>query len=111
MAKDIGHVLSMIFIPGIPQDLLAGFLGKGIVHDKKECRMDFDLKRMRELVQGDFCDLLHGLDALSQESGEAAKRLVQKGAGKGLNHRGGVGFFPQLDEADDKGGENLEKRS
>jgi hypothetical protein len=109
MSKDIGHVLSTIFIPGIPQDLLAVFLDKGIIHDEKECRMGFDQKRMRELVQGDFYDLLRGLDALSQESGEAGKWLVQKGAGKGLNHRRGVGFFAWLHEADGKAREILKE--
>ena len=86
VAKDIGHVLSMIFIPATSWDLLAGLLGKGIIHDKKEDRMGFDPQGMKELMQGDFCNLLQGPDVLPQESGEAGEGPVQKRPTEGLNH-------------------------
>jgi hypothetical protein len=101
----------MIFIPGKSGILLACLLGNGGIHKKKEDGMGFDSQGMEELIQSGLCDLLHGPDVLSQKSGETAKRLVQKARGKGLHHRGSVGFFAQLNEANDKGRENLERRS
>jgi hypothetical protein len=111
VTKDIGHILSMIFLPRASWNLLATLLGNGIIDDKKEDRVGFDAQGMKELFQSNFCNLFEGPDVLSQESGEAGNRTVQKGIGKGLNHRGGVGFFSQLDKASDKRGENLERRS
>jgi hypothetical protein len=111
MAKDIGHILSMIFIPRASRNLLPTLFGNGIIDNKKEDRVGFDVQGMKELLQSDFCNFFKGPDVLSQESGEARKRAVQKGMGKGLNHRGSVGFFAQLNKASDKRGENFERRS
>ena len=86
VAKDIGHVLSMIFIPTTSWDLSASLFAKGIIHDKKEDRMGFDPQGMEELMQGDFCNLLQGPDVLAQESSEAAEGAVQKRPTEGLNH-------------------------
>jgi hypothetical protein len=110
VTKDIG-LLSMISMPGTSWNFLPCLLGDGVIDNKKENGMGFDPQGMKELVQSGLCDLLHAPDALSQKSGEAAKRSMQKGTGKGLNHRGSVDLFAQLDEGDDKGGENLERRS
>jgi hypothetical protein len=97
-------------MPGISWNLLSRLLGNGVIHDKKEYRMGFDPQIMEELGQSDLRDRFHGPDIFSQESGEAAKRSVKKGKTEGLNHGGGVGFFFQLDEADDKGGKEAERR-
>jgi hypothetical protein len=66
---------------------------------------------MEELGQSDLGDLFHGPHILSEEPGEAAERSVKKGIRKGLNHGGSMGFFARLNEADDKGRENLKRRS
>jgi hypothetical protein len=86
-------------------------LDKGVIHDKKESRMGFDLQMIEELGQSNLCDLFHGPDILSEESGEARKRAAKKGVGEGLDHGGGMGFFARLNKADDIGRENLERRS
>jgi len=111
VAKDIGHILSMIFVPGAPWNLFATLLGKGIIDNKEENRVGFDAQDMKELLQSNFCNLFEGPEVLSRESGEAGERAVQKGIGKGLNHRGGVGFFSQSDKTSDKRGENFGRRS
>jgi len=62
-------------------------------------------------MQGDLSDLLHRPNVFPQESGEAGKGSVKGGPVEGLNHRGGMNFFPQLDKAGDKGREDFERRS
>jgi hypothetical protein len=111
VAKDMGHILSMIFVPRASRNFLATLLDNGIIDDKKEHRVSFDSQGMKELFQSNFCNLFEGPNVLSQESSEAGNRAMQKGMGKGLNHRGGVGFFAELDKTSDKGRENFERRS
>jgi len=110
VAKDKG-LLSVISMPGTSWNLLPCFLSNGVIHDKKEDGLGFDPQSMEELIQSGLCNLLHGPDVLSQESGETGKRSMQKRMAKGLNHRRRVDFFTQLDEANNKGRENLERRS
>jgi len=111
MAKDIGHVLGMILMPTAAGNLLACLLNKGVTHDKQQDIQDRDPQRLKELMQGDLRNLLHSPNVLAQESGETAERSAQERMGKGLHHGGSVDFFPQLDETDDKGRENLKRRS
>ena len=85
VAKDMGFVCSL-FMPGTTGHLLACLFGKGVIHDKKENRMVFNLQMMEELRQSDLCDLFHGPHILSEEPGEAGERSAKKGIGKGLNH-------------------------
>jgi hypothetical protein len=62
---------------------------------------------LKELTQAGLGKFLHRPDAFAQESSEAAERSAQEGMGKGLHHGGRMDFFAQLDEADDKGREDL----
>ena len=103
MAKDIGHILSVIFMPSTPGNFLACLLDQGVIDNKKEDRLAFDSQRIEELVQGGLDNLFHGPDVLPQESGETGEGSVEKGTGKGLNHRRGVDFFAQLNEAHNEG--------
>ena len=82
VAKDIGHILSMIFVPRATRNLLATLLGNGIIDDKKEHRVGFDSQGMKELFQSNFCNLFESPNVLSQESGEAGNRAVHKGMGE-----------------------------
>ena len=111
MAKDIGHVLGMIFMPTTAGNLLACLFSKGVIHNKKEDIPDSDPQRLEELMQSGLRDLLHRPRVFSQESSKAGKRSAQERMSKGLHHGGSVDFFPQLDETDDKGRENLKRRS
>ncbi len=111
MAEDIGHVLSMILIPTAPWNLFPCLLDKGIIDDEKQNRRGFDLQGVEELVQSRLHHLLRGPNALSQESGKTGKRSVQERQAEGLNHRGSMNFFAQLDKADEKGREEFERRS
>jgi len=70
VAKDMGFS-SPVFMPGTSGHPCACLFGNGVIHDKKEDRMGFDLQMMEELGQSDLCDLFHGPDILSQESSEA----------------------------------------
>ena len=103
MAKDIRHVLSMIFMPTTPWDFLPCLPNEGIINDKKEDRLGLDSQGMEELSQSDLHHLFCGPNVLSQEPGKAGKRSAQEGKAEGLNHRGGVIFFTKLDKSDDKG--------
>ena len=110
VTKDMGFARA-IFMPGASGHLLACFVHKGVIHDKKENRMGFDPQMIEELGQSDLCDRFHGPDILSEESGEAGKRAAKKGVGERLDHGGRMGFFARLNKADDIGRENLERRS
>ena len=66
---------------------------------------------MEELGQSDLCDLLHGPDILSEESGETGKRAAKKGVTEGSDHGAGVGLFARLNKADNIGRKHLERRS
>ena len=111
MTKDINHVLGMILMPTTAGNLLACLFNKRVIHDKKDNLPGRDPQRLEELMQGGLRDLLHSPKAFSQESCEAGKRSAQERMGKGLHHRGSVDFFAQLDETDNKGREDFERRS
>jgi hypothetical protein len=112
MAKDIGHVLSMILMPTTAGNLPATFLGQRVIHDKKDNVSDRNPQRLKEFKQSGFGDLLRRPPVFSQESSKTAKRSTQERMlNKGANHRGGVNFLAQLDEADDKAREKLKRRS
>jgi len=111
MAKDIGHVLSMILMPTTAGNLLASLLSQRVIHDKKDNISDRNPQRLKELIQGDLRALLHSPNAFSQEAREAAERSAQERASQGLHHGGSMGFFAQLDKTDDKAREDFERRS
>ena len=111
MAKDSGHIPGMIFIPGTPWNLFSRFFGDRIIHDEKERGMGFNPQRMEEPLQSDPHNFLQGPSVLPQETGKAGKRPLHKGCAKGMNHGGGVDLLAQLNEADDKRGEELKRRS
>jgi hypothetical protein len=110
MAKDIGHLLSMIFMPSTPWNALASLSNKGVIDNEKEDRLGFDSQGKEEFFQSDLDHLLCGPNVLSQEPGKAGKRSVQEGTAERLNHRGGMGLLSQLDKSDDKGRKDLERR-
>jgi hypothetical protein len=103
MAKDIGHLLSMIFMPSTPWDFLSCFGNQGVIDNEKEDRLGLDTQDVKELFQSDLDHFFWGPNVLSQESGKAGKGSVQERKAKGLNHRGGMNFLAQLDKSDDKG--------
>jgi|PlaIllAssembly_1097288.scaffolds.fasta_scaffold236813_1 hypothetical protein len=98
MAKDISHILGMIFMPSTAGDFLACLWDQGVINNKEEDRLGFDSQGVEELMQGSFHNFLHRPDVLPQEPGETRQRSVKKGTRKGLNHRRGMDFFAQLDE-------------
>ena len=108
MTKDVGHILSMIFMPGTPRDALACLLDQGVIDNKEQDRLGFDSQGREELKQSGFDNLFHGPDILSQEPGETGEGSVKKRIAKGLNHRRSVDFFAQLNEAHNEGRENSE---
>ena len=111
MAKDIGHILSMVFMPSTPGDLLACLLDQGVIDNKEQDRLGFDSQGIEESVQGGLDNLFHCPDVLPQKSGETGEGSVKKGPRNRLNHRRGVDFFAQLNEAHDEGREDFERRS
>ena len=108
MAKDVGHILSMIFMPGTPRDFLACLLDQGVIDNKEQDRLGFDSQGREELMQSDFDNLFHSPDVLPQEPGETGEGSVEKGARNRLNHRRRVDFFAQLNEAHNEGREHFE---
>ena len=99
MAKDVGHILSMIFVPGTPRDFFPCLLDQGVIDNKEEDRLGVNAQGIEKLVQGGLDNLFHSPDVLPQESGETGEGSVKKGIGKGLNHRRSVNLFAQLNEA------------
>ncbi len=108
MAKDVGHVLSMIFMPGTSRNLLACLLDQSIIDNKEQDRLGFDLQGAEELTQSRFDDLFDSPDVLPQEPGEAGEGSMKKGTRNRLNHRRGMDFFAQLNESHDEGREHFE---
>jgi hypothetical protein len=110
VAKDVGHILGMIFMPSTPGDLLPGLLHEGVIHQKKEDGVGFDSQGVEESVEGDLPNFLRRPSVLSQKAGKTGKRSLQKMPAEGANQGGGMSFFAQLDETDDKRGEELARR-
>jgi len=112
MAKDIGHVLSMVLMPTTAWNLLACLFSQRVIHDKKEDIPDSNPQRLKELIQSRPRNLLHRPTVFSQEPGKAGKRSAQnRMVNKGPHHGGSVNLLPQLNETDDKGREELKRRS
>ena len=108
MAKDVSHILSMIFMPGTPRNSLACLLDQGVIDNKEQNRLSLDSQGRKELKQSGFDDLFHCPDVLAQEPGETGKRSMKEGPHNRLNHRRGMDFFAQLNEAHNEGREHLE---
>jgi hypothetical protein len=103
MAKDIGHVLSMVFMPATPGDMVSCLVNKGVIDDKKENRSGCDSQYTEELLQRRLGHLLHSPLVLSQKPGKAWEGSMQERKREGLHHGRSVNFFTQLDETDDEG--------
>jgi len=110
VAKAAG-LLGMVPMPTTARDLLACLFNQAVIHDKKEDIPGRDPQRLEELTQGDLPNLLRRPNTLSQESSKTRERSPQERMGHRLYHGGGVDFFAQLNEADDKGREDLKRRS
>ena len=111
MAKDIGHVLGMILMPTTAGNLLTCLFNKGVIHDKKEDIPGRDPQRLEELMQSRLRNLFHRPKVFPQESSKAGERSAQERMDKGLHHGGRVDFLAPLDETDDQGREDFERRS
>jgi len=111
MTKDTGPVLGRVLMPTTARNLLPCLFNQGIIHDKKEDISGRDPQGLEELMQSRFSDFLHLPNVLAQKASEAGERSMQERTGKGLDHRGSVDFFPQLDETDNKGREEFKRRS
>jgi len=111
MAKDIGHVLSMILMPTTTGNLLASLLGQRVIHDNKDNVSDRNPQCLKEFKQSGLGGLLCRPFVFSQESSKAAKRSTHRMPNKEADHRGCVNFLAQLDETDDKAREELKRRS
>src|SRR5512139_3328513 len=108
MAKDISHILSVIFMPSTPMDSLACLLDQGVIDNKEQNRLSLDSQGRKELKQSSFDDLFHCPDVLPQEPGETGKGSMKEGPRNRLNHRRGMDFFAQLNEAHNEGREHFE---
>ena len=71
MAKDIGHVLSMVFMPATSRNMGPCLVNERIIDDKKENRLDGKSQDMEELLQRCLGHLLYSPTVLSQKSGKA----------------------------------------
>ena len=111
MAKDVGHVLSMILMPTTTGNLLASLLSQRVIHDKKQDIPGGNPQRLKELIQGDLQSLLDSPNVFSKEARETAERMAQERASQGLHHGGCMSFFAQLDKTDDKARKDSERRS
>jgi hypothetical protein len=101
----------MILMPTAAGNFLSRLFNKAVIHDKKEDIPGRDPQRLEELMQGGLRDLLHSPSAFAQESSETGERPAQERTNKRLHHGGSVDFFPQLNETDNKGTEQFERRS
>jgi len=99
------QIFSMILIPGAPRNLFTCLSNDGIIDKEKEDRVSFDMQFMEELLQFDLYDFFLGPNVFTQESCEACKGSLDRGATEGFDHRGGMSLFSQSDESCDKRGE------
>lgn len=111
VAKDVGHLLSMIFVPGTSRDLLPCFLDDRIIDDEEEDGASFDSQHPEESLQGNLNQILGCPRALAEEASEGRKRSLEIGLSLRLDHGGGVGFLSQLDEPNNERGEESKRRS
>jgi hypothetical protein len=102
VTKDIGHVLGMILIPRATGNLLPRFGQERIIQKKKDEGAGLNLEGLEEFLEGRSQDLIHGPNILSQETGKAGERSQNKGTGQGSDHGRSMGFFSQLDKANNK---------
>ena len=108
MAKYISHILSVIFMPGTPRDSLAYLLDQNVIDNKEQNRLSLDPQGRKELKQSGFDDLFHCPDVLPQEPVETAEGSMKEGPRNRLNHRRGMDFFAQLNEAHNERREHFE---
>ena len=111
VAKDIRQVLGMILIPTTSRDFLPGFFDDRIVQEQKDDRAGLNFKGIEKILKRQGQDLIHSPGILSQEPGEAGEGSGKERAGQGSDHGRGVPFFSQLDEADNEGRKELERRA
>ena len=108
MAKDVGHILSMVFMPGTSRDCFPCLLDQGVIDNKEQDRLGFDSQGREELIQSRFDNFFHFPDVLPQEPGETGEGSMQEGPRNRLNHRRGMDFFTQLNEPHNEGREHFE---
>ncbi len=108
MAKDVSHILSMIFMPGTPRDCFPCLLDQGVIDNKEQDRLSFDSQGREELIQSRIDNFLDSPDVFSQEPGETGEGSAKERTRNRSNHRRGMGFFSQLDEPHDEGREHFE---
>jgi len=71
MAKDVGHILSIILVPAASRNLFSTLLSNGIIDEKKDRATGLDSERIEEPPQGDLHELFLSPGVFCQESGEA----------------------------------------
>lgn len=71
VAKDIGHIFRMIFVPGATGDLFSTLLSDRIVDNEKDHTTGFDSEGLEEPAQGDLHQPVLSPRVLAEESGEA----------------------------------------
>ena len=111
MAKDIGHVLSMVFMPATSWDMVACLVNERIIDNKIEDRLGRKSQYTEELLQRRLGHLLCSPTVLAQKPGKAWEGSMQERKREGLHHGRSVNFFTQLDETDDEGCKEFKRRS
>jgi hypothetical protein len=107
----MGQVLGVILIPGATGHFLSCFFDNRIVQKKKDDGASLNLEGLEEFLGSDSQHLIEGPAILSQESGETGEGSGEEGSRQGLDSGGGVPFFSQLDEAQNKGRKEFKRRA
>ncbi len=68
MAKDIGQVMGMVFMPSAPGDLFSSLWGQGIIGQDKKNRAGFNLKGVKKPIHSRPNQFLMIPDIISQKS-------------------------------------------
>lgn len=73
VAKDLGHLIVMVSIPGAARNLFPSFLNQRIIDNKKYDGLGFNVQGMEEVFEFDFSAFFHGPNVLSQKSSKAGE--------------------------------------
>jgi hypothetical protein len=111
MAKDIGHLVGMVFMPSASRHLLSRLLRQGIVNHEKEDGVGFDLKGFKKVFHGHPNQFFLVPDIIGQKPGKTGEGSLPGRSDKGLNGRGSMGFLTQLDKPNHVGTKKLKRRA
>jgi hypothetical protein len=111
MAKDIGQVTGMIFMPSASGYLFPRLLRQGVIDHEKENGVGFDLKGFKKVFHSHPNQVFLVPDIISQKSSKTGEGSLPGRLDKSLNGGGSMRFLTQLDKPDNIGTKKFKRRA